>query len=382
MRSAVVVLGLVSACGRVEFEDTTRLAAFSARGDHVCTLTATGRVSCWGRGELGELGTGETPQGSAIREIQTNATPSVIATGEETSCWVDDGAITCWGANDRGQIAVGAPDPTPSPRLLDVGGRVRSVELGQNGSLALMEDGTARYWGGNGCGQAGTATRGGIVAPVAIPGIAGAIDLAVSDVMSCALAGTGVVTCWGTTRAGAPEMDNCTAEPIAPPEPAPELAGKRVVEIDGGCHDHICAVVDDGTLWCKGTNSDGQIGDSTMTYRDGFVQVPGLTDIVDVAVGAFHTCALRRTGEVSCWGRNDHGQLGRGTMGAFSSTPAPTLALPAKADHLEAGCTMTCAQADDRMFCWGRNDWLQLGIPQVGDSAVPVESWRGPRGGY
>ena len=74
--------------------------------------------------------------------------------------------------------------------------------------------------------------------------------------------------------------------------------------------------------------------------------------------------------------------LARGSTSNFEMTPAPTVALPAKIDHLEAGCTMTCAQSDARMFCWGRNDWLQLGIPTVGDSAVPVEAWRGPRGSY
>lgn len=381
MRSAVLAASALVACGRMEFEDTTRLASFSARGDHVCTLTATGRVSCWGRGNDGELGTGDLPQGAAIREIETTAVPTSIATGEETSCWVADSEVTCWGANDRAQIALRPVEAFLHPELIELGGPVRAVELGQNGSLALMEDGSVRYWGGNGCGQAGTATRTPPVAPVAIPGIAGASDIAISDVMSCALS-SGGVTCWGTTRANSPELDSCAAEPIAAPAPAPELAGKRVVEIDGGCHDHICAVVDDGTLWCKGTNADGQLGDGTTMYRDGFVQTTGLTDVVDVAVGAFHTCALRRTGEVACWGRNDRGQLARGSIGSFSTMPAPTLALPAKIDHLEAGCSMTCAQADDRLFCWGRNDWHQLGVPMVGDSAVPVEAWRGPRGGY
>jgi alpha-tubulin suppressor-like RCC1 family protein len=382
MRLAVMLCA-ISACGRMEFEDTTRLATFSVRGDHVCALTATGLVACWGRGNVGELGTGDQPQGATVRIVESAGVADLVATGESTSCAVSGGDVQCWGDNGRGQVTLGAAGTVTSPVAVDAGGEVASVELGQNGSMAVMADGTVRYWGGNGCAQAGTGMRGSPQVPAVVPGVTGAVDLAISDVMSCALDGAGQVTCWGTMRAASPPDDNCTTEPALAPAPPPELAGKRIVEIDGGCHDHLCAVADDGTVWCKGSNVNGELGDGTTTYRDGFVQAVDLKDAVDVADGAFHTCALRRTGEVVCWGRNDRGQLGRGTVGGSSAlTPGATLALPAPIDHLEAGCTMTCAQADDQLWCWGRNDWLQLGIPMVGDSAIPVEAWRGPRGGY
>jgi len=40
--------------------------------------------------------------------------------------------------------------------------------------------------------------------------------------------------------------------------------------------------------------------------------VPGLTDVTRVAAGAAHSCAIRGDGTVWCWGSNTSGQLGDG----------------------------------------------------------------------
>ena len=53
--------------------------------------------------------------------------------------------------------------------------------------------------------------------------------------------------------------------------------------------------------------------------------VPGLADIVEVAIGyARHACARAKDGTVKCWGQNDKGQLGDGTT-TSRATPAPVL---------------------------------------------------------
>ncbi|HMA42152.1 MAG TPA: hypothetical protein VKP10_18960 [Gemmatimonadales bacterium] len=40
----------------------------------------------------------------------------------------------------------------------------------------------------------------------------------------------------------------------------------------------------------------------------------------DLAAGGFHTCGITSTGAAFCWGFNDYGQLGRGTFG-YSTVP-------------------------------------------------------------
>jgi alpha-tubulin suppressor-like RCC1 family protein len=86
----------------------------------------------------------------------------------------------------------------------------------------------------------------------------------------------------------------------------------------------MCGVKADGTLWCWGSNTDGQLGDGTTSPRLVPTQVGAATDWVDVSAGDYHTCATRRTGGVFCWGNNLDGQVGDGT---FVSRSTPTQVL-------------------------------------------------------
>src|SRR5688572_30705945 len=77
--------------------------------------------------------------------------------------------------------------------------------------------------------------------------------------------------------------------------------------------DHSCQVVDDGSVRCWGSNSDGRLGDGTIVDRPSPVVVGGLINITAVAAGFSHTCALQGDGRVWCWGDNLSSQMGDGT---------------------------------------------------------------------
>jgi alpha-tubulin suppressor-like RCC1 family protein len=70
----------------------------------------------------------------------------------------------------------------------------------------------------------------------------------------------------------------------------------------------------DGTLWCWGSNSSGQLGDNTVNLRSTPVAVvtSGQTWAM-VAAGVTHACALATGGSLWCWGDNSAGQLGIGS---------------------------------------------------------------------
>ena len=78
-----------------------------------------------------------------------------------------------------------------------------------------------------------------------------------------------------------------------------------------------------------------------------------------------HTCGLHRTdGSVWCWGRNNYGQLGNGAT-ATSHKPVRVAGL-GRARAVAAGGRHACAlAADQTVWCWGKNSSGQLGNGSV-----------------
>ncbi len=84
--------------------------------------------------------------------------------------------------------------------------------------------------------------------------------------------------------------------------------------LKAGAH-HACAVRSDGEGYCWGRNDYGQVGDSSSSgpaWRSRVMDGHSLAS-VNAGEGGEHTCALTNAGEAYCWGRNNYGQLGDGT---------------------------------------------------------------------
>src|SRR5262249_13294447 len=58
------------------------------------------------------------------------------------------------------------------------------------------------------------------------------------------------------------------------------------------------AIKTDSTLWCWGSNSNGQLGDGTTTDRAAPTQVGNAATWANVASGSAHTCASKTDGTV------------------------------------------------------------------------------------
>jgi alpha-tubulin suppressor-like RCC1 family protein len=83
-------------------------------------------------------------------------------------------------------------------------------------------------------------------------------------------------------------------------------------------------------------------------------------------------CAARCDGSVWCWGGNNYSQLGDGTT---TTRPAPVrlTGLPRPATALGSGYQTACAVLDDgSVWCWGRGGEGGLGAPGTPQSMVPV----------
>ena len=73
---------------------------------------------------------------------------------------------------------------------------------------------------------------------------------------------------------------------------------------------HACALTSDGTAYCWGDNSGGQLGDSTLTTWQEPVPVATTLRFKSISAGVQHTCGVTLDGPVACWGRNQAGEVG------------------------------------------------------------------------
>jgi alpha-tubulin suppressor-like RCC1 family protein len=123
--------------------------------------------------------------------------------------------------------------------------------------------------------------------------------------------------------------------------------------------------------------SDGtvrQSGNSYLTNSQTFVPIPGLTNVVQIAVGWWSACAVISGGTVQCWGAGESGELGNGTTVAFSSTPV-TVSNLSTVVQITAGLRHYCAVlSNGAVMCWGDNTYGELGNGTTTSSAFPVQA--------
>jgi alpha-tubulin suppressor-like RCC1 family protein len=80
------------------------------------------------------------------------------------------------------------------------------------------------------------------------------------------------------------------------------------------------AVRQNGTAWAWGSNSNGQLGDNTTVSKSSPVSiVGGFTNWCQVSAGQSHSLGVRQNGLTWAWGSNSNGQLGDSTTTNRSS---------------------------------------------------------------
>jgi hypothetical protein len=93
----------------------------------------------------------------------------------------------------------------------------------------------------------------------------------------------------------------CASPPGADALLAEVELGETVVQAAIG-KQLVCAVTDDGRVWCEGKSDVGQTGAGDDASGVPGALVPALLDVRSVSVNASSACALKNDGSVWCWG--------------------------------------------------------------------------------
>lgn len=156
-------------------------------------------------------------------------------------------------------------------------------------------------------------------------------------------------------------------------DPAEAAVGDVKAVVVG--HGHTCAVSNEGRAYCWGYNVNGQLGEGTTTSRltPTPVAIPQTEVVTQIAPARDHSCAVTADGSAYCWGDNDYGQLGDGTT---TDRLLPTLVNPPVGDafvQIAPGLWHTCAvTAQGKLLCWGRGGTGVIGDGAAVDRLTPV----------
>lgn len=182
-----------------------RFVRISAAGHRTCALDVLGRAYCWGSGEYGALGTGDSDDQRAPAPAAEGKFFVDITGGELHTCALDSqGRAFCWGNNEDGEGGNGLPsEQENSPVQVQLNAHLTSIFHGQGGHLCAVDGTTtALYcWGQNGNGQLGDETTTDAHVPVLTHNLH-AREASAGANHTCAINVNDEVFCWGANEDG------------------------------------------------------------------------------------------------------------------------------------------------------------------------------------
>jgi alpha-tubulin suppressor-like RCC1 family protein len=290
--------------------------------------------------------------------------------------------LTLLPAVPAGAVEIPWPDALDPDAVRAATVGATSVAAGGAHSCVVTSLGGIYCWGENSSGQLGddnAPADSGTAVPAGgngdLNGVA--VQVAAGEAHTCALDYDGSVFCWGDNSAGQLGIGGGPDQPV--PTQVPKLAGRVVVEISAGA-EHSCAIDEQGRAWCWGDNSAGQLGNpEALAGSDEPVPVSTTTGmagpVVDIDAGAYTTCAATTEGAAFCWGADGTGQLGDGPAPGDQDEPVEVAATGplgggAKVRLIAVGGRHTCSVDDQGAgACWGED---ALGAGAVGPQPEPV----------
>ena len=332
------------------------IISLSAGSFHICSLTQTGGVKCWGRNNKGQLGNGTTTNSSVPVDVLVQAGGAAlsnivsISSAQNHMCSLTQtGGVKCWGSNDNGQLGNGTTtnSSVPVDVLVQAGGAalsgIVSISSGNSHNCALNKERWVYCWGSGNKGQLGhtdgtyyneqtqkylgfnftTPVQVRIESGGEISPLNNIIQISAGQTTTCALTQTGRVKCWGNNTVG--ELgNNQTANSFFPVDVVTSASdnsplGSTVPII--ALSNKNCALTQQNQVKCWGSGSSGLLGNNTTTsiQRTPVSVLAGqgtstaLANVIELGQDSIHRCVLLNDGGINCWGLAYVSQLGNGS---------------------------------------------------------------------
>ena len=328
----------------------------------------------FGNGFAGGLGSGSTTNVSSPVTIVGGFTDwaSIVAGYQMGAGIRANGQLWTWGNNTVGKLGNLSTTSTSSP--VSVSGDFSDwvqVAMGNGHTVGLRVNGTVWAWGAGTFGRTGDGFNNNNSSPRSVSGnFSDWIQISAGAFHSVGLRVNGQAWSWGYNGTGS--LGDGTALNRASP-----------VSVVGGFTDWVqvasggnssAGIRSNGQAWTWGVNASGALGDNTITASrlSPVSVVGGFTDWVQISVGTNGMSAIRANGQAWCWGRNNFGQLGDNTITSRSS-PVSVVGGISDWIQISSGIGHTMAiRSNGQAWGWGYNNSGRLGVNDITNRSSPV----------
>ena len=345
---------------------------------NTAAIKTDGTLWMWGNNSNGSIGDNSTThKSSPVQTIAGGTNWKQVSSGSVcTAAIKTDGTLWTWGVNQYGQLGDNSITQKSSPAQTIAGGtNWKQVSCGQFHMAAIKTDGTLWTWGINTRGQLGDNSTTYKSSPVqTIAGGTNWKQVSCGGMNTTAIKTDGTLWTWGYNNFGQLGDNSITQKS----SPAQTIAGGTNWKQVSCGQFHMAAIKTDGTLWTWGINTRGQLGDNSVTGRSSPVQtIAGGTNWKQVSCGGMNTTAIKTDGTLWCCGYNTYGQVGDNTI-THRSSPVQTVAGGTNWKTAYTGTDVNSAiKTDGTFWVWGRNQFGQLGDNTIVDKSSPIQTVAG-----
>ena len=304
------------------------------------------------------------------------------ATGARTSP-----GLFAWGDGYAGGLGNGTTLKYSSPIQIGALTNWKSVGAGYFAFFAIKTDGTWWSCGYNNMGTLGNGTTIRYSSPIQIGALTNWAKVYPNDRAVFAIKTNG--TLWACGYGSSGSLGNGASGTVKYSSPIQIGALTNWSSIGlGNNMSFTNAVKTDGTLWAWGSNSQGQLGNGTITNYSSPIQIGALTNWRQVAIGGQCSFGVKTDGTMWSWGWGARGQLGLNYILNYVSVPTwgtnISYSSPVQIGSLTnwkqvasgggtAGYCGFAVKTDGTLWSWGANDYGQLGNGTTIDYASPIQ---------
>lgn len=303
---------------------------------NIMSLSPSGGFAfCWGFGKEGALGF-ECDSYSVPKQISKNKNAVKIICGNHcTFCIISSGQVYAWGKTSNGRLGVSSQSNIIKPTMIKSLNKIIKISCGEWHSLALSNQGNLFGWGKNNSGQLGSIDDKKIYS-------IHRVDISYLNIEN----------------------------------------NQEIISISCGFNFSFI-LFRNGSLYCTGNNSFGQLGNGTLNNSFQFCKTLISEEIVGISCGATHIGAITKlNNQVYMWGTNKYGELGLSKRTKPICTPRKlsffenfrvidiSCSISKTYSHTLAVTVSIDNENDRKSWAWGCNYKSKLGLNNLDSDII------------